>query len=203
MATPYPSSLTRCRASIRILPSLRKVNVFGSGVCSPGSRNVTYQTSRRTNCMRTRWFASASQPEGSQGVDGHDEAGRSVAPASAHPTPLAQSALRRQIPKVEAGCGKAACPVLCGGACSNTRPYRDPNLPMRDRGETSRGLTPADWWCCFVPPASPKSMNRRCPIQAFFWLAWGCSADAASLPALRSLRAAVHLGFRRQTNLAL
>jgi hypothetical protein len=39
------------RASSLILPSSRKVSVLGNGVCSPGSRNVTYQTSRRTNCM--------------------------------------------------------------------------------------------------------------------------------------------------------
>jgi hypothetical protein len=40
-----------------VLLSSLNVNVLGSGFCSPGSRNVTCQTSRRTNCVKILWFA--------------------------------------------------------------------------------------------------------------------------------------------------
>ena len=69
--------------------------------------------------------ASATQPKGSDDVAAGDEARRRLAPAPAHPPPLAKPALRRQAPEVGAGCGNAARPDLCGGALSNGRPYRD------------------------------------------------------------------------------
>ena len=43
------------------------------------------------------------------------EAGGRLAPKTAYPSSLAQSALRRQAPEVGAVCGKAARTDLCGG----------------------------------------------------------------------------------------
>ncbi|WP_376712131.1 hypothetical protein [Bradyrhizobium hereditatis] len=44
------------------------------------------------------------------------------APESEDPSPLARTALRRQAPKVGAGCGKAACPDLSGGRSAMSVP---------------------------------------------------------------------------------
>ena len=43
------------------------------------------------------------------------EAGRRLAPPTAHPSSLAEHPLRRQTPEVGAGCGNSARPDLCGG----------------------------------------------------------------------------------------
>jgi hypothetical protein len=59
--------------------------------------------------------APAPQPEGRLHVGSDDETGRRLASPSAHPPSLARSALRRQTPKVGAGCSNWACPDLCGG----------------------------------------------------------------------------------------
>ena len=59
--------------------------------------------------------ASATQPKGSDDVGADHEARRRLAPAPAHPPPLAEPALCRQAPEVGAGCGNAARPDLCGG----------------------------------------------------------------------------------------
>jgi hypothetical protein len=48
-------------------------------------------------------------------VVGHDEGSLTVAPPTAPPASVAKSTLRRQIPEVEAVCGKAARTALCGG----------------------------------------------------------------------------------------
>jgi hypothetical protein len=53
----YRKAESAYRLMGRILPSSLKVSVLGSGLSSPGSRNVTCQTSRRTNCIKTLWFA--------------------------------------------------------------------------------------------------------------------------------------------------
>ena len=59
--------------------------------------------------------ASAAQPERRLHVGPDDEAGRRLASRAASPSSLARSALRRQTPKVRAGCSNRACPDLCGG----------------------------------------------------------------------------------------
>jgi hypothetical protein len=66
--------------------------------------------------------ASAPQPEGSDDVGAGNEARRRLAPAPAHPPPLAKPALRRQAPEVGAGCGNAARPDLCGGRSAMSVP---------------------------------------------------------------------------------
>jgi hypothetical protein len=48
-------------------------------------------------------------------VGSDDETGRQLASRSAHPSSLARSALRRQTPKVGAGCSNWARPDPCGG----------------------------------------------------------------------------------------
>jgi hypothetical protein len=48
-------------------------------------------------------------------VGSYDETGRRLASRSAHPSSLARSALRRQTPKVGAGCPNRARPDPCGG----------------------------------------------------------------------------------------
>src|SRR4029077_355550 len=63
--------------------------------------------------------ASAAQPEGRLHVGPYDAIGRRLAPRAAHPSSLARPALRRQTPKVGAGCSNWARPDLCGG-CSAT-----------------------------------------------------------------------------------
>src|SRR6516165_9300582 len=68
--------------------------------------------------LRDRPLASnapAPQPEGRLHVGSDDETGRRLASRSAHPSPLARSALRRQTPKVGAGCSNWARPDPCGG----------------------------------------------------------------------------------------
>src|SRR5262249_30081428 len=59
--------------------------------------------------------APAAQPEGRLHVGSHDQTGRRLASRSTHPSFLARSALRRQTPKVGAGCPNWARPDLCGG----------------------------------------------------------------------------------------
>jgi hypothetical protein len=68
--------------------------------------------------------------------------------------------------------------------------FDDCLINVRNRRSGCRTTATFDRKALQLTPA--KSINRRCPIQAFFWLEWGCSADAASLPALRSRLAAVH-----------
>src|SRR5262249_26796936 len=57
----------------------------------------------------------AAQPEGRLHVGSDYETGRRLASGSAHPSSLARSALRRQTPKVGAGCPNWARPDPCGG----------------------------------------------------------------------------------------
>jgi group II intron reverse transcriptase/maturase len=66
-----------------------------------------------------------AQPEGQDDMDRHGQTGQSLAAQAPDIPPLARSALPRQTPKVGAVCGNAARTVLCGGARSNARPYRD------------------------------------------------------------------------------
>src|SRR5688500_4110666 len=56
-----------------------------------------------------------TQPEWCYHLGTDEEARRRLAPKTAHPTPLAQQALRRPSPEVGAVCGKAARTDLCGG----------------------------------------------------------------------------------------
>src|SRR6516162_6979746 len=68
--------------------------------------------------LRDRPLASnapAPQPEGRLPVGADDETGRRLASRSADPSSLARSALRRQTPKVGAGCSNWARPDPCGG----------------------------------------------------------------------------------------
>src|SRR5215469_8578287 len=68
--------------------------------------------------LRDRPLASnapAPQPKGRLYVGSDDETGRRLASRSAHPSFLARSALRRQTPKVGAGCSNWARPDLRGG----------------------------------------------------------------------------------------
>jgi RNA-directed DNA polymerase len=69
--------------------------------------------------------AAPPQPEDQAHVGADGEAGQRLAPQTQDPSPLAAAALRRQAPEVGAVCGKPARTVLCGGAPSNGRPYRD------------------------------------------------------------------------------
>jgi group II intron reverse transcriptase/maturase len=55
------------------------------------------------------------QPEECSHLGPDEGAGGRLAPTTAYPSPLAQSALRRQTPEVGAVCGKAARTDLCGG----------------------------------------------------------------------------------------
>jgi hypothetical protein len=66
--------------------------------------------------------ATAAKPEGRLYVGPHDEIGRRLAPRTAHPSPLARPALRRQTPKVGAGCSNRARPDLCGGCSAMSIP---------------------------------------------------------------------------------
>ena len=59
--------------------------------------------------------AAAAQPEGRLDVGADGEAGRRLAPQTAHPSSLAAAALRRQTPEVGAVCGNSARTDLCGG----------------------------------------------------------------------------------------
>jgi RNA-directed DNA polymerase len=56
-----------------------------------------------------------AQPEGSHDLDRHGQAGKPLPAKAQDHSPLAVSALPRQIPKVGAVCGNSARTALCGG----------------------------------------------------------------------------------------
>src|SRR5215469_3003866 len=60
-------------------------------------------------------FAPATPPKGPSDLGADHEAVGRLAPESEDPSPLARTALRRQIPAVGAVCSTAACPDLSAG----------------------------------------------------------------------------------------
>src|SRR6202023_176523 len=68
--------------------------------------------------------------EGHLDVGADAETRQSLAPAAAHPSPLARAALRRQTPEVGAECVNSACSDLCGG-CAAMR------IPTANLGKVS------------------------------------------------------------------
>ena len=110
--------------------------------------------------------APAAEPEGSHDLGRHGPTGRPLAPQTAHPSPLAQPALRRQTPKVGAVCGKAARTDLCGGRPVMGVPtaIRYPELcppagpaaaPGESHTEKSQARTPG------LAPPSGRQWKRR------------------------------------------
>ena len=69
--------------------------------------------------------ATATQPEESDDVATTRSYCGALAPHPQHPSPLSQSALRRQTSEVRAACSNPARADLCGGRQVNWRPYRD------------------------------------------------------------------------------
>src|SRR5258707_15820881 len=82
-------------------------------------------------------IAQATQSERRHDVGADHAVGQRLAPETGYPSSMAKNTLRRHPPKVGAVCGKAARTVLCGGALSNERPYRD-RFARNDGAETQR-----------------------------------------------------------------
>ncbi len=83
------------------------------------ARSATTSTDLWRRALRRR-----SQKDGTT-WERIDEAGRRLAPQAAHPSSLAEAALRRQTPEVGAVCGNCRTYGSVRGARSNARPYRD------------------------------------------------------------------------------
>src|SRR6202023_431837 len=88
--------------------------------------------------------------EGHLDVGADAETRQSLAPAAAHPSPLARAALRRQTPEVGAECVNSACSDLCGGCAAMRIPTANrigqlrPFMPEKTHVENDRSQGKAD-----------------------------------------------------------
>src|SRR5262249_24395303 len=118
--------------------------------------------------------APAPRPERRLHVGSDYETGRRLASGSAHPSSLARSALRRQTPKVGAGCSNWARPDLRGGCAVMCIPTAilDP----------LRSLVPTAGSGCYCPEAAKLPLPRR-PAAAQSWPGHWCdgATDATLL----------------------
>jgi hypothetical protein len=92
-------------------------------------------------------------------MEEHHAAGRRLAPKTAHPAPLAASALRRQTPEVGAVCGNPARTDLCGGRSAISVPTA--NRALRRRGIRTETMAPTARRIQARPPLSPILESNR------------------------------------------
>jgi hypothetical protein len=110
-------------------------------------------------------LAATTQPKGGDDMGADEQAGRPLAPEAAYPPSLAQCTLRRQKPKVGAGCPNWARPDLCGGRSAMSVPtaikahvraaIRLSRLPFR--------LPASDWPYSFARRDATASNAGQCP----------------------------------------
>ena len=106
--------------------------------------------------------------EGSDHVGTDDAAGGRLASETDHPSFLAERSLCRHTPEVGAVCGKAARTVLCGGARSNSRPYRVVPKRLLRCKLTATARTASGHFRSSPPAASSPVMSAVPPIATEF-----------------------------------